>query len=401
MSTTTRAVKHQNASNEAIARETNQLNYQIASEANDWNYRMFTEQNDWNYNMWKEQNAYNDPSAQMERYLKAGVNPLWAISGGDPGNASQVSSAASAPAEVAKMEPWQVQAEYDPTKLNNIVAASRDVVNSLQGFQRLALESQDVDTRKRAQNSQEILNHYDTLMKKALTAGYNTQNAFNTETFGARVSQQSKQLELLQAQYDKTVAEGKNAEALHANILAGRDLIHAEISNFKSQVDFRLSQIESQQRSLDIAQQNADTNSSQVSLARSQLKFDKEKWQDQLSHWNNDEIFRWATSFASRNRAKGSLSVGLGTSGVGINGAAEYEGQETFANFEVLQEANVHMFKNCQSHPTQQNIDAYQRFDNYLKAVLEDEHRRASNLPSSTIPVSSTMIFNPNSPWNQ
>lgn len=52
-----------NSANKKIARETNALNYQ-----------MFREQIDANRENWRAENAYNDPSAQLARLRRAGVN---------------------------------------------------------------------------------------------------------------------------------------------------------------------------------------------------------------------------------------------------------------------------------------------------------------------------------------
>ena len=402
-SSTVSAQKLANEANIQMNQETNQANRDIAAAQNAINYQMFNEQNNWNREQWELENAYNDPSAQMDRYMKAGVNPLWAISGGDPGNAQHLESAQAQPAVGATMQAPYVNPEYDPTRLTNIVAAARDTVNSLQGFQRLYLDAEDVDTRRAAQQSTEMLNRYDALMKRSLTEGYNINNAFNTDTFSTRVNQLVQNLHNSEQLFHNMQQEGKNSAATYDNIVATKELINAEVQNFKSQVDYRLQQVKISNRQLDISQQNADANSAQVALERDQFKFDRSKWEDQLKHWNNDEIFRWASTFGRRNTAKGYLdtSAKLPGTDIGIKAGGEYTGNDFTPNFEALSLANVYMYNNCKKNPTQQNLDAYQRFDNYIKAIIDDKINADQGLPSSTIPVGSASVQNPSAPWNQ
>lgn len=70
-----------------------QANLQAARETNATNLKLAREQNEWNLAQWQRENAYNDPSAQLERYQKAGINPYMAMSNIESGNASSLSSA--------------------------------------------------------------------------------------------------------------------------------------------------------------------------------------------------------------------------------------------------------------------------------------------------------------------
>ena len=74
------------------------------------------EQNDWNKQMWHEQNEYNSPSAQVERYMQAGINPLFA--GVDGGQAQQLNSA-----NLANQVPGQTDPNYKINKFNSELSA--------------------------------------------------------------------------------------------------------------------------------------------------------------------------------------------------------------------------------------------------------------------------------------
>ena len=88
----------QSAANKAMlkaTRETNAMNYQMWQEQQTHNKDMFAMENEANVNLWRMQQEYNDPSAQIERLRKAGLNPYLAMSSG---NASGVASSAPASA---------------------------------------------------------------------------------------------------------------------------------------------------------------------------------------------------------------------------------------------------------------------------------------------------------------
>ena len=97
--------------------DTNQMNYKIAQMNNEWNERMLDKQLDYNQEMfnqqiaydqkkmqqqnefteymWNEQNEYNDPSAQMSRMRRAGINPYVALGNMTSGNATSSNSSGS------------------------------------------------------------------------------------------------------------------------------------------------------------------------------------------------------------------------------------------------------------------------------------------------------------------
>ena len=108
-----RAQRAANETNLQIAQETNQMNYDIAQEANKLNYQMFQEQNAWNREQWNLENEYNSPANQVKRMQEAGINPLWGLGSADPGNASHLESAQSAPANVAQMQAARVEPGHD------------------------------------------------------------------------------------------------------------------------------------------------------------------------------------------------------------------------------------------------------------------------------------------------
>lgn len=80
--------------------KTNKANKEIAEMNNAFNERMLDKQNTWNLEQWNRENEYNSAAAQKARFLQAGLNPYLAMMGGaSAGSASNVTSAAAAPAD--------------------------------------------------------------------------------------------------------------------------------------------------------------------------------------------------------------------------------------------------------------------------------------------------------------
>ena len=243
------ATKLANEANLAMNEKTNQTTLDIANAANEYNYNMFQEQNTWNEKMWEKQNAYNDPSAQMERLVKAGINPIAAMGNMTNGNAEQLTSAQAAPAEVAKMEAGHVEPAYDSMlsqHISNILTGARDVVNAAYGQQKLNLESKaqelqerDVSTRERAQFSGSALDFASAEEKRASTEGRRIENAWNRATFGVRAQEESQKLSTLWKQYDNMEKEGRLTESKLLEINAQRDFIAAQTNSVIAGIEQR------------------------------------------------------------------------------------------------------------------------------------------------------------------
>lgn len=93
-----------NKANLQIAEKTNAANKEIAQMANEHNEAMLEKQIQQEWDMWNAENDYNSPTAQMQRYADAGVNPYMAVGNVSSGNASSMSSPSAQPAAVPQMQ---------------------------------------------------------------------------------------------------------------------------------------------------------------------------------------------------------------------------------------------------------------------------------------------------------
>lgn len=84
-----------NEKNLQIAREVNDTNKRNTDATNAANRQLAEKQNQWNIQQWNRENEYNKPESQVQRYLDAGINPIYAMSSGGigNGNAGNVQSA--------------------------------------------------------------------------------------------------------------------------------------------------------------------------------------------------------------------------------------------------------------------------------------------------------------------
>lgn len=399
-SSTVRAQELANEANIQMTRETNQSNQAIqdsanasqqyiADRANDFNYRMFNEQNQWNLQQWERENEYNSPSEQMRRYIDAGINPIFATGNITPGNAQQLTSASASPAEVAQLgvtpnQAPHVSPEYDPfvgARIQGILGAANSIVNGAQGFMKLGLEDRDVSTRERDQASREGLNRAESYYKRSLAVGQDVRNAFDVKTFDTRVSASIQELDNMQANYDKLVAEGKNAVELGENIKASRNLIQKEIENYQSQIDYRVNQLKLQARMVAVDERNASVNEAAYQLNSKQFDLDVKRYNRESAKLSNDELFRWSNAFAYTNKASGELSGNLGP--VRAGGEVSTVERRPVSNLAQLMGYQLQTYERFQENPTQENKDLYERFSD----LVDEELSKRAVLPKDDFAI--------------
>lgn len=88
----------------SATKDTNRTNLQIAREQNQFNFEQWLRERDYNEAMWNKQNQYNSPAAQKQRYIEAGINPYFAMSNIQSGQAQSLVAPQGKPAEGATMQ---------------------------------------------------------------------------------------------------------------------------------------------------------------------------------------------------------------------------------------------------------------------------------------------------------
>lgn len=403
-SSTVTAQKLSNESNERIAQwandlnrqlteATNKQNYDIAHEANEYNRENLQLQNTWNIDQWNRENEYNDPSAQVERYLKAGINPLWAMSSAPPSQAQHLESGQIAPAEVARMEaphvsPWEVKPEYDPylaQHISNINTSVRDMINGAQGLYDLNLKQQDVDTRRAAQLSRSTFDLASASEKRAATTGREIENSWNLMTFDSRAKTETQKLFNMQKQYDMLDANTEEAKAKKLQIDETRNLI-------REQTNQVIASIRQRDRELNIMQQNADINSANSITNAGKLALENERFSAEIDKWNNDALLQYMYKFG--RTISGEMGASVGVEGLGVHGKAGLR-ETTPADVQKMIDCGVKIIERYGEDPSEQNAkDAAQAAR--IVQQLQDAQAKKSVIPVDALFNSTqSTIFNP------
>ena len=97
--------------------EANKTNLQIARETNAANQQLAEQQNEWNIEQWNRENEYNTASAQKQRLIDAGMNPM--MGEVTPGTAQTVQSANLSNQQMAHVEPEDALANAIPNAANS------------------------------------------------------------------------------------------------------------------------------------------------------------------------------------------------------------------------------------------------------------------------------------------
>lgn len=156
---------------------------QMQQQQMDWNEQMMDKQNQFNVNMWNMENAYNDPSAQKERMMAAGFNPMFYGPDGTA-NASSMSSAQALGYERAT-----------------------NVANPLQAGLSSALQTLQATSQAQANiaGAKEKEANADYLASK--TVSENLMRGVNFELAGLEIDLKGADIQLTKAQADKTAAD--------------------------------------------------------------------------------------------------------------------------------------------------------------------------------------------------
>lgn len=141
-----------NKANLQISQQTNQANKDIAQMANEHNEAMLDKQIKQEWDMWNAENEYNSPTAQMQRYADAGVNPYMAVGNVSSGIASSMSSPSAQPAAVPQMQ----GATMMPADMSGL-SGLRGIASR---FVELMLAKEDIKGKQLENQGKEIENNY-------------------------------------------------------------------------------------------------------------------------------------------------------------------------------------------------------------------------------------------------
>lgn len=404
-SPTVRAQKLANEANIEMTEATNQTNRDIAEQANLYNRENLELQNTWNREQWELENAYNDPSAQMERYIKAGINPLWAMSDISAGNAQHLESGAPAPAEVAHMEAAHVSPEYDPMlaqHIGNINAAAQNIVNGALGFQDMALKAEDVQTRRNAQITRSVLDQASAVEKAASARGKEIEADWNLNTFDVRARAEAQKLDNLRGQLRSLDAGTDEAKAKKLEIEEHTRLVSEQINQVIASVRQRDRELDIMSRNALSLERNAASNERQVTVSENELRLQDERFSKEVEKWNNDTIMQYLYKFGRTNSANMSGKVSGGVGSVGASFGAGYSARETTpADIKKMQTCGLIILERAAADPTEKNLKDAASVSKVIQALQDKCYTDIIQQTDAIQPFNSSTssVLNPSDDW--
>lgn len=170
---------------------TNQANKDMNAENNQTQIDLWNQQKEYDYKMWQENNAYNTPSAQVQRFKDAGINPALALS--NIGSGSSNSSAGG------QNTPNTTAATYENP--------ASEVNMKVQNLALIGKQLSDISKQYEETRSLQMQNNWQNVEKSALVAGILKDNKLKDEavqnaslanrlfkdTYDAKVTQEEEQ----------------------------------------------------------------------------------------------------------------------------------------------------------------------------------------------------------------
>lgn len=390
------------SSNITAQKWANQGNLDLAKKQNEYDVAMFNAANAWNLEQWNRENEYNNASSQVQRLLEAGINPLWAMSDGNPGMASQLTSVDPPRAHEVTLQPeWD---PYETQRLANIVTASRDVVNAGLGFSRLGVEAYDADTRRAAQQSQEHLNLATAGQKRAATTATEVETKWNLATFDVRADAEQQKLHNMKKQLDLMDAHTEAYKALKANYEASTDLAREKYNRIAEDYELAWKHIAIDQYNAQSNRIGAQASASQASSYAEQVGINRNMAQATVAKWNNDQLLEFLKSFGTNLKGEVSGKVKFGALGNGAEVAGKAGAEHRVpANIEMMEAAGLRAIHWAAQEPdnpqaveaarlASQNLDSYQ-------TIIQSDQFNPSGIPldrrSSPTEFSDSSVLNP------
>lgn len=351
----------------------NQTNMAIAQQSNLFDYMMFKEQNQWNLERRNEEWEYNDPSAQMERLLKAGINPIFAAGQVTGGEASPLTSAGWSGAHQAEVKP-----EFDmfeQQRLGNILAGSRDIVNAGLGFGKLGLLSDDIDTRKAAQLTRSELDKATAADLRASTVGRSLANLWNLSTFDTRVHQESQKLSNLEGQLRNLDASTDQYKAKLLEIQENMKLISENINSVIASTKQRDRELDIMQQNADSNRMNAESNQQNAETNRKNFELADQRFTAEIQNWNNERLMQYMFKFGKSVSGQVDGSVGSKVAGFHL-GAKGSLSTVLPANLANMKACGIEILQRAADNPTPSSLSDAEKVSPILQSIDDEMSSR-------------------------
>lgn len=332
-----------NKTNLQIARETNAQNYKIWQESMQHDYDMFdlenqaaidmfNLENQANIDMWNMQNAYNDPSAQVERMLAAGLNP-YVTDAVSAGNAT--GSPGTGSLNPATMNKSQAPTMLGASVQDPVSAGLTQALNYITGLAKASLDTANTDKTKTETVGLQIDNKYREENWQNILASQRLDNTLKEKTQQFDIQIKQEQLAIMNAQKVQINLDNDTKRILNEYLPAEKQIglaIQAQ-ELAQKQIEYKMSVRESEfqltmfyyrqlQAAADVRKTNAEAASSEKSLELmdSQISLNEAnaglanenargvKFQNDMNDEHKTELYSAAFRMARANIAQAKLS---------------------------------------------------------------------------------------------
>lgn len=340
----------------------NQLNAYVAQKSNELNYQMMNEQNLWNLERRNEEWAYNDPSAQMDRMIRAGINPVIAVGQLENSPAQQLTSADWQGAE--GFQAAQSPALHGSDMLQALLRSGDGLINSLKQGADSFIDARRQALAESMAPSQVGKLEADAAESRKRAEVYETVRDFNSQSLSDRLDIISSTLENLQKQLSKTDQDTKTGKALQDKYEAESNLAREQVGFYKTQLDQGFMRLSIMSRFASSSDVNAQTAYKDYQVRKQLADF-------QMKHQKVADLLDYLRTYAVdiRGMAKGSVKLGL--PGNQVTMSAEGEARGKMADSVQAQAALDALYDRYIDDPTPENLKAFSEGVDLVQPVLD------------------------------
>lgn len=392
---------------EMVWDDPNIINYYAQERSNYLNLLQWQDTNAWNQYMWDLENEYNSPSAQKQRYIEAGINPLWAMSE----TKAMPSASASSPLPSPNV-PSQFSYEGQALENDMIKFAQTNALNGSLGYSDLFLKRAALELSAKQSKSEIDKINAETEKIKSETVSLDFMNRINISTYQIQVDQLTSSLEETRQRISNLKSQEKLNESEQA-LLAAQESKERALVN---QIDAATKKIERETEQLvdylqlaylqySVNKQNADSQTSMAAsaavsaeattkiaqISQDRLTFDINTKTQEFKLQSNEQLL----TILEKSRSAIDSFFGSGSA------IGHYFGHSDDRFFKLLQDLKAVGFvlTERQFHnPSQSNTNALGKYLDTIRSLTE----KLRMLPSLPVTSSSaTSALNPSPSWQQ
>lgn len=372
---------------------TNEANAAIAAQQNELNYKMFNEQNQWNLDRRNEEWAYNDPSAQIQRLIDAGINPVFAAGHISPGSASTLSSANYPGAAGYSAASGSVVSGGSSSPLldamSSVDSFGNSVASAMSQFGQLGINARRQAVNEAMMPSEIAKNYADAAQSEQQAGVLDSVRQFNWRSFDDRLSLIGKEIEEISSKISNTDQDTKTKAAMEANLHAQEKKAIAETGVIKDYVQQGYERLAlgwyQAKNDYYLNSQELGLNTKSVELAANKFELDKKEFAWKVRDAETSHLLSLLRDFAPEQRGKAAIDASMKLpGGAGVGASGELEGKQRTADYAKASAILDQIQKRFVENPCSDNLKAFQEAVELSTPVFNIPQKLPQRQPSYT-----------------